>query len=114
MTPGFVLGIDFGGTKVALATMDTTGPVPRVLARTRVGTAGPGGAQGVLGRSMAAAGELVATTEGRLTAVGVATIGVVDGERIRLAPTIPGWEDLDVPRLLRKVFDGIPLRLDQL
>jgi glucokinase len=112
MTPGFVLGIDFGGTKVALATMDTTGPVPRVLARTRVGTAGPGGAHGVLRRSMAAAGELVATSEGRLTAVGVATIGVVDGERIRLAPTIPGWEDLDLPRLLRKEFDGIPLRLD--
>ncbi|WP_329126475.1 ROK family protein [Streptomyces sp. NBC_01465] len=112
MTPGFVLGIDFGGTKVALATMDTAGPVPRVLGRTRLPTAGPGGAQGVLRRSLAAAGELVAGTGGALTGVGVATIGVVDGERIRLAPTVPGWEDLDLPRLLRKEFGGLPLRID--
>ena len=96
-----VLGIDFGGTKIALATATTSG---ERLRGTRIETRASEGAEAVVRRALDAAKDLVAATPGRLVAAGVATFGVVRGGRVRLAPNVPGWEDLPLPEILR---DGL-------
>ncbi|WP_248958141.1 ROK family protein [Sphaerisporangium perillae] len=110
MSRRFVLGIDFGGTKVALATASADS-VDRPLRKMRLPTRGGEGAQQVLRRSLDAASEL-ADRSGTLQAVGVSTFGVVRGETVRLAPTVPGWEGLELPRLLREEFGDTPVAID--
>ena len=104
-----VLGIDFGGTKIALATATESG---RVLRRARLETRARDGAATVVRRAVAAAHDLVAeTAAGRLTAVGVSTFGVVRGERVVLAPNVPGWEELPLRGLLQSGL-GVQVHLD--
>ncbi|WP_214409568.1 ROK family protein [Sphaerisporangium fuscum] len=105
-----VLGIDFGGTKVALATA-AADSVDRPLRKLRLPTRGGEGAQQVLRRSLDAARDLTGSP-GTLQAVGVSTFGVVRGETVRLAPTVPGWEGLELPRLLREEFGDTPVAID--
>lgn len=122
MRPGFVLGIDFGGTKIALATATPDG---RTLRRARLETRGGEGAPAVVRRALEAARRLIAETAasagtdggggseggvhgGGLLAAGVSTFGVVRGDRVVLAPNVPGWEDLPLPALLREGL-GTPL-----
>jgi glucokinase len=96
----FVLGIDFGGTKIALATAGVTGePLRRVQLETR----GREGAGEVLRRTVTAA---------RRVATGVSTFGVVRDGRVMLAPNVPGWEDLPLPALLREELATPSLRMD--
>ncbi|MEV5569047.1 ROK family protein [Spirillospora sp. NPDC052269] len=104
MSAGFVLGIDFGGTKIAMATAAPDGTVLRTV---RLATRAEDGAEAVLARALDAArrlGDETALNEGPLVAAGVATFGVVRGDRVLLAPNVPGWEELPLPRLLR---DGL-------
>jgi glucokinase len=96
---GFVLGIDFGGTKVALATATTTG---ERLRSTRIETRAADGAEEVLRRTLEAAHELADATPGRLRAAGISTFGVVRDGRVRLAPNVRGWDDLPLPAILRE------------
>jgi glucokinase len=105
VTRRHVLGIDFGGTKVALGTLtlDPTGNRPQRTVRLE--TLAEAGADQVVERSLAAARAL---TDGP-AAVGVSTFGVVSGDRIRLAPNVPGWEGLELPRLLRQEFGATPV-----
>ncbi|MET8159902.1 ROK family protein [Sphaerisporangium sp. NPDC005289] len=110
MSRRVLLGIDFGGTKVALATASAD-DVDRPLRKVRLPTRGDEGAQQVLRRSLDAAAEL-AGRSGTLQAVGVSTFGVIRGETVRLAPTVPGWEGLELPRLLREEFGDTPVAID--
>ncbi|HEX7735757.1 MAG TPA: ROK family protein, partial [Ktedonobacteraceae bacterium] len=91
----FVLAIDFGGTKVALATADFTG---RLLEQTRLETNAAHGALQVLERTFLAAHPLIERTEagtgGRCVAAGVISPGVILPDRILLAPNIPGWGEI--------------------
>jgi glucokinase len=104
-----VLGIDFGGTKIALATATASG---EPLRDTRIDTRASDGAKEVVRRAVDAANDLVAATPGRLVAAGVSTFGVVRDGRVRLAPNVPGWEDLPLPGMLRDGL-GVPaLRID--
>ena len=106
---GFVIGIDFGGTKVALATARPTGDRLRGM---RIETRAADGAKEVVRRTLDAAHTLVEATPGRLVAAGVATFGVVRDGRVRLAPNVPGWEELPLPALLKDGL-GVPaLRVD--
>jgi glucokinase len=99
-----VLGIDFGGTKIALATATMSG---EPLRDTRIETRASDGAEEVLRRAVEAAHDLVEATPGRLVAAGVSTFGVVRDGRVRLAPNVPGWEDLPLPAILRDGL-GVP------
>ena len=87
-----VLGMDFGGTKIAAAVCDTEGVR---LGETTTESAGDGGAQGTLERGIAAAQALLAeVAAGRqLAAVGVCTFGIPGDDRIDLAPNIAGWSE---------------------
>ncbi|SFJ15580.1 glucokinase [Amycolatopsis sacchari] len=94
-----VLGIDFGGTKVAVGVADRAGNLVR---QARLDTEAELGAGQVVSRALAAARDLLDGTEP--AAVGVVSPGIVLPDRILLAPNVPGWEDLRLPELVAAEF----------
>lgn len=105
-----VLGIDFGGTKTALAVAGADGVR---LGTVRVDTLAEEGAVPGFERAVAAGRALLGEVAPgrRLAAVGVATIGIPGEEGVALAPNIPGWSELPLERLLRRAFAGAEIRL---
>jgi glucokinase len=104
-----VLGIDFGGTKVALATATPSGELLRTA---RIATRATDGAAQLRHRTVEAARELVDASPGprpasRLVSAGVATFGVVRAGCVRLAPGVEGWDGLALPSLLQGEL-GVP------
>jgi glucokinase len=101
----FVLGIDFGGTKVALATADLDG---EPLESVRLDTEATRGATQAVERALTRARDLVATAQqargGTCRAVGAVSPGIVYPDRVALAPNVPGWEQL---RLAELIADGL-------
>jgi glucokinase len=95
MTVAAVLGIDIGGTKISLCVAGTSG---QVLARTRIATRSSDGASVVLDRLSSAAVELVqhvfVAHESEVRGVGVVTPGVVEADRVQLAPNNHGWDEV--------------------
>ncbi|MFG1686602.1 ROK family protein [Nonomuraea sp. NPDC049269] len=96
-----VLGIDVGGTKVAVGVSSSDGP--EIAERIRLDTGA-----GTLERALAAARDL----DGTPAAVGFSTCGVIRDGRVFLAPNVPGWEGLELPRLLREEYGAIPVAID--
>jgi glucokinase len=108
--PPVVLGLDFGGTKTALAVAQTDGT--RLGSATRDTQAGLGAAASLAGAIQAARDLLDTVAPGRpLAAVGVATIGIPGEDGVALAPNIPGWGTLALGRELREAFPGASIRL---
>src|SRR5260221_7781394 len=102
----FVLAIDFGGTKVAIAPRSTTGSI---LQHARLDTHASQGAQQLLERTTTAAYALIERTMaevgGQCVAVGVATPGVVHDNGVLLSPNIPGWEQVPLRETMRANLD---------
>ncbi|MDQ0614752.1 glucokinase [Microbacterium sp. W4I4] len=94
-----VLGIDFGGTKVALRAEAAGGSA--LEERLRIGA--DESATSVLSRAFDAARRLVDSV-GVLDAVGISTPGVVLDDRVDLAPNVIGWSELDLGARLRSEF----------
>ena len=92
---GAVLGIDIGGTKISLCAAGASG---QVLARTRIETRSSDGASVVLDRLSSAAVELVQHVlqahGSEVRGVGVVTPGVVEADRVQLAPNNQGWDEV--------------------
>ncbi|MGC5029867.1 ROK family protein [Micromonospora sp. DT229] len=86
-----LLGIDFGGTKMAIGVGDVNG---RLLVSERLPTNAEQGAKQALTRALDRARELADGTGGTLVAAGIASPGVVHDHSIELAPNVPGWEQL--------------------
>lgn len=105
-----VLGLDFGGTKIAVAVCDLEGTR---LGTTTVDSFPDDGAAAAMDRAVAAGRALLETAapQGLLCAVGAATFGIPFDDRVELAPTIPGWEDLAFGRELKAAFPGVPVEL---
>ena len=105
-----ILGIDFGGTKVAIGLADRAG---NLLVTRRLDTDAQAGAEQVVSRALAAARKLLAD-EGaadKLVAIGVVSPGIVMEDRILLAPNVPGWEELRLRELVAAEFDGVPIEV---
>jgi len=103
-TATVLLGIDFGGTKIAAAVSDARG---RRLASATVDSASELGARAAFDRGILAAEELLSAVSDRhLAAVGVSTFGIPFDDRVELAPAITGWDDLALGRELRAAFPG--------
>lgn len=102
-----MLGIDFGGTKIALATASLDGSL---LESDRLDTDAGSGATQAVDRAVARAEELIEVTAragaGRCVAVSAVSPGIVYEDRVALAPNVPGWQKLELPALLRDRFDG--------
>ncbi|GAA1027546.1 MULTISPECIES: ROK family protein [Amycolatopsis] len=99
-----ILGIDFGGTKVALGLSDRTGTL---RATRRLDTDAEAGAEQVVARALAAAVEL--SSGAQLAAIGVVSPGIVLPDRILLAPNVPGWEELHLAELVSAAFPAVPV-----
>jgi glucokinase len=105
-----VLGIDFGGTKVALAVGDLDGN--RLGTITIPAAAESGAAASLAGAIEAAQRLLVRVAPGReLAGVGVSTFGIPGPDGVALAPAIDGWADLALHDELGAVFAGVPIRI---
>lgn len=94
----FILAVDIGGTKMALATADLDG---RVLNSARVATDGDRGVRRALHRAAETAAGLMEktrTTKGRGACRGFAVVapGVVRAETMVLTPNLPGLEELNL------------------
>jgi len=103
--PPVVLGIDFGGTKIAAAVCDLAG---NKLAQAVVDGRGELGARLSFEHGVQTARELLASAADQASpvAVGVATFGIPFEDRVELAPAISGWEALPLGREIRKAFPG--------
>ncbi|MFY1703583.1 ROK family protein [Micromonospora sp. WMMA1923] len=95
---GLLLGVDFGGTKMAVGVADGQG---RLLAHERVPTHAEQGAPQALERALTLAAKLVAAHGGTVDAAGIASPGVVRPDGIDLAPNVPGWERLRLAEAVR-------------
>jgi predicted NBD/HSP70 family sugar kinase len=108
-TPTALLGIDFGGTKIAVALADSGG---RMLASATVESAAELGARAAFDRSVQAAAQLLADQDDPdLVAVGVSTFGIPFDDRVELAPAIEGWDTLALGHELRAAFPGAIVRM---
>lgn len=111
MTPSpVVLGLDFGGTKIAVAVSDMSGAR---LGHVSVDTLAQAGAEAALTRGIGAASDLLATVgAGReLAAVGAATFGIPYDDRVELSPNVPGWSTVPFGTVLRDAFPDVPVRM---
>ena len=108
--PPVVVGLDYGGTKIAAAVCDLAG---NRLASTTVASGGALGAQASFGRGVQVCRDLLSrTTPGsKLVAVGVSTFGIPFEDRVELAPAIDGWDKLAMGRELRVAFAGAQIRM---
>jgi glucokinase len=108
--PTVVLGIDFGGTKIAAAVCDLAGSK---LASVVVPSLGEHGARVSFDHGVRTAKALLAeaAADARLAAVGVATFGIPFEDRVELAPVINDWDALELGRELRAAFPGAQVRM---
>lgn len=104
-----MVAIDFGGTKIDIATVDLDG---NFLEQDRLETEAEQGAYQAIERALAAARDLMARSVkmagGRCLAAGAVSPGVILPDRVLLAPNVPGWEQLS---LHDTVQDGLGLQL---
>jgi glucokinase len=100
-----VLGVDFGGTKIAVAVCDIDG---HRLGSMTVPTRPELGAPASFARAVAAARALLRTVAAGSApiAVGASTIGIPGEHGVALAPNLPGWERFALGRELRTAFEG--------
>ncbi len=102
----FVVAIDLGGTKTAVATADLGG---QILAHARLQTEADLGGEQAVERALAEARACVARTAhetgGRCVAAGAVSPGIVLDDRVELVPNVPGLDRLALPDLLRRGLD---------
>lgn len=108
-----ILGIDFGGTKVAIATADSQGTI---FEKSSILTFSERGAEQAVARALNEAHKLLQETMKRhpedLTDVGVATMGITLEDRVLLSPNVLGWETLKLPSLLRQAFPDCRIHIE--
>jgi glucokinase len=108
--PPVVLGLDYGGTKIAAAVADLAG---NRLASTTTDSGGALGARVSFARGIQVARDLLAATApgSEPVAVGVSTFGIPFDDRVELAPAIDGWGQLAMGRELRAAFPQSQIRM---
>ena len=101
-----ILGLDFGGTKLAAGLVDADSGT--VVASVRAATPA-GGAQAGLAHMLALGTQLVTQAAAPVTAVGVSFGGPVeaDGRTVRLSMHVPGWEGMPLAQQCEAQF-GVP------
>lgn len=98
-----ILGIDFGGTKVAIGLARADGSLVETR---RLETDASAGAVQAVNRALSAAASLAAGAA--VAAVGVVSPGIVLPEKILLAPNVPGWEELRLQDMVAAAFPSTP------
>src|SRR5262249_22471080 len=106
-----ILGLDFGGTKIAMAVCEPDG---ELRASTTVSSGGGLGARARFERGIhAARGGVAGAAPRREGAAGRgSTLRVPFDDRVELAPTIDGWGELPLGREVRAAFPGAAVRME--
>src|SRR4051812_5199671 len=99
----FVVALDFGGTKIDVGTARRDG---ELILSERIETNAERGALQAVERAIAAARRLAERTDGDCVGAGAVSPGIVEDDRVLLAPNVPGWDALQLRALLR---DGLGL-----
>ncbi|MGH3471126.1 MAG: ROK family protein, partial [Nocardioidaceae bacterium] len=110
MAEPVVIGIDFGGSKIATGVCECDGTLLGTASvDTRPGDGGPAN----LMSGLQAARELASRVAPRrpVAAVGACTFGIPGELGIALAPAIPGWAGLALEEELRRSFPGAEVRV---
>ncbi len=107
------LGVDIGGTKIAVAAVDAAGAI---AARVTIATEAELGFERAVGRIVESAGAVLAEagwTLGELCGAGVGCTGPVSAERgvIDNPYTLGGWQDCDIVSALGGALK-LPVRLE--
>lgn len=113
MSSDYVLGVDIGGTKIALGLVDRQG---RVVAAERMDTQAAGGANETVGRMIELCRRLIARpteAKGNVGAVGIAFAGPMDPRegRIKNPPNLPDWHGLPLVSIVRDAL-GLPTYIE--
>lgn len=95
-----VLGVDIGGTKIAVGLVDASG---KQVAGDRIDTKGP---HETMERVVAVCRDLIANAgvpKDRVAAVGIGCAGPIDGKegRVKAAPNLPGWSEIPLVSYLQ-------------
>lgn len=103
MASPVLLGLDFGGSKMAAAVADAAGVS---LGQALVDVRPEAGAEQTLHRGLEAAHRLLADVapDRPLVAVGASTFGIPHEDRVELAPNVAGWDALPFGRRVRQAF----------
>lgn len=105
----FVLGIDFGGTKIDVGSAVLDG---EIVATDRIETDARNGAAQAVERGLALARSVLARSAadgGSCVGVGVVSPGVVRDDGVLLAPNVPGWGELRLPALVGEALGAAPV-----
>ena len=114
MEPGYIVGIDLGGTKILTVRCDRQG---RVLAQQRVATAAEDGPTAVLRRIFATVQTVLAGCDlDGLAGIGIGSPGPLDTTTgvVFDAPNLPGWTAVPLRDTLAAWFQeqyGRPVRI---
>ena len=105
-----VLGIDFGGSKIAAAVAGEDGAR---LGMSTIRTKSADGAHATFERGLASARALVdQVADGRpLSIVSACTIGIPSQDGVALAPTIDGWGEIAFGRRLAEAFPEAKIKV---
>lgn len=107
-----LLALDFGGTKVAIATADLE---QGILQRTEITSRHVNGYI-VIKQALEEAEKLVNSTRKKygisLSAIGIGTFGVVFQDHVQLAPNVEDWEKINITEHVIKTFGNIPLQIE--
>lgn len=97
----YVVAIDFGGTKVAIATVTGGGAI---VHQRRIDVRAELGAAQAVERAIAVARTLItdAAEPSTCLGAGVCSPGIVLDDRVLLAPNVPGWQDLALATIVRE------------
>lgn len=109
----FILGYDFGGTKVAVAAATRDG---RVLESIRLNSRQYESGHALLEAALDV-GERLADGAGNqtgleLAGIGVSSMGITYPDRVEMAPNIPGWTGLRMESMYRSRFGSIPIMIE--
>ena len=106
-TEDLLIGVDVGGTKIAIAAATPEG---RIVARERIPTT-ERAVEDIIECVRRLRGTL-RLADARSGQVGVSVPGLLspDGESVRWAPNVPGWNGLPLRRRLEEAL-GLPVRL---
>lgn len=109
-TSAFVLAIDFGGSKTAVATLDLRG---RILASEILLFDATAESERILNDALDVGVRLIEMTEGGpCAAVGIATPGIPTPEGVLLSPNLPGWHGLRLAERVENVLGIGPVPVD--
>jgi len=98
---GYVLAIDFGGTKIAVGSARLEG---ELILSDRIETQAQQGPRQAIERALAAAQRVRERTPGDCLGVGAVSPGIIAETGVQLTPNLPGWDRLPLPAVLR---DGL-------